>query len=87
MRIQVKRTVRRWAIIVSHGAVLAIGPQDGRLLPGARRTNGALLWKTNLGGQTFAGPMTYQVGGKQLVGGKQYVATISGMNLVAFALR
>ena len=42
---------------------------------------GALLWKTNLGGQIVAGPMTYQVDGKQ------YVATVSGMSLVAFALR
>ena len=43
--------------------------------------SGTLLWRTNLGGQIVSGPMTYQVDGKQ------DVATISGNNLVAFALR
>jgi alcohol dehydrogenase (cytochrome c) len=42
---------------------------------------GALLWKTNLGGQIVNGPMTYQVDGKQ------YIAVIAGNNLVTFALR
>jgi alcohol dehydrogenase (cytochrome c) len=42
---------------------------------------GALLWKTNLGGQIVNGPMTYEVEGKQ------YVAVIAGNNLVTFALR
>jgi hypothetical protein len=40
-----------------------------------------VLWKTNLGGQIVNGPISYQVDGKQ------YVATISGNNLVAFALK
>ena len=42
---------------------------------------GALLWKTNLGGQIVNGPMTYQVDGKQ------YVAVIAGNSLSSFALR
>ena len=42
---------------------------------------GALLWKTNLGGQIVNGPMTYEVDGKQ------YVAVIAGNNLVTFGLR
>jgi alcohol dehydrogenase (cytochrome c) len=42
---------------------------------------GKLLWKANLGAQIVSGPMTYEVAGKQ------YVATISGNNLVSFALR
>jgi alcohol dehydrogenase (cytochrome c) len=42
---------------------------------------GALLWKTNLGGQIVSAPMTYQVDGKQ------YVAAVAGLNLVSFALR
>jgi hypothetical protein len=42
---------------------------------------GKLLWKTNLGGQIVNGPISYEVDGKQ------YVATIAGLNLVAFALR
>jgi glucose dehydrogenase len=43
--------------------------------------SGKLLWKASLGGQIVAGPMTYEVDGKQ------YIATIAGQNLVAFALR
>jgi alcohol dehydrogenase (cytochrome c) len=43
--------------------------------------SGALLWKTNLGGQTVAAPITFQVDGKQ------YVAIASGNALFAFALR
>jgi alcohol dehydrogenase (cytochrome c) len=42
---------------------------------------GALLWKTNLGGQIVSGPMSYQVNGKQ------YVSVIAGLSLVTFALR
>ncbi|MGH9373617.1 MAG: PQQ-dependent dehydrogenase, methanol/ethanol family [Vicinamibacterales bacterium] len=43
--------------------------------------SGTLLWKTNLGGQIVNGPISYEVDGRQ------YVATIAGLNLVAFALR
>ena len=43
--------------------------------------SGKLLWKANLGGQIVAGPMAYEVDGRQ------YIATIAGQNLVAFALR
>jgi alcohol dehydrogenase (cytochrome c) len=42
---------------------------------------GALLWKTNLGGQISAAPMTYQVDGKQ------YVTIAAGHSLFTFALR
>ena len=42
---------------------------------------GTLLWKANLGGQIMNGPITYAVNGEQ------YVATIAGNALVAFALR
>jgi alcohol dehydrogenase (cytochrome c) len=45
------------------------------------RVSGTLLWKANLGAQIANGPMTYEVGGKQ------YVATISGLSLCVFALR
>jgi alcohol dehydrogenase (cytochrome c) len=44
-------------------------------------STGQLLWKTNLGGQIVNGPITYELDGKQ------YVATIAGHSLVAFALR
>ena len=43
--------------------------------------SGELLWQTNLGGQIVNGPITYAVDGVQ------YVATIAGQSLVAFALR
>jgi glucose dehydrogenase len=42
--------------------------------------SGELLWKMNLGGQMAAGPMTYQVDGRQ------YVAIAAGRGLFAFAL-
>lgn len=43
--------------------------------------NGSLLWKSSLGGQVEAGPMTYRVDGKQ------YVAIAAGHALFTFALR
>jgi alcohol dehydrogenase (cytochrome c) len=43
--------------------------------------NGTVLWKTSLGGQIAAGPVTYQVDGKQ------YVAVAAGHSLFTFALR
>jgi len=42
---------------------------------------GALLWKVNLGGEIIAGPIAYQVDGKQ------YVSIASGNGLFVFALR
>ena len=41
---------------------------------------GELLWKASLGGQIVNAPISYEIDGKQ------YIATISGNNLVAFAL-
>ena len=41
---------------------------------------GELLWKMNLGGQMAAGPMSYQVDGRQ------YVAIASGRSIFSFAL-
>jgi alcohol dehydrogenase (cytochrome c) len=43
--------------------------------------SGALLWKVNLGGEIIAGPITYQVDGKQ------YVSIASGNSLFVFAPR
>jgi len=42
---------------------------------------GELLWKVSLGGQIVNAPISFEIDGKQ------YIATISGNNLVAFALR
>ena len=49
-------------------------------LPLNART-GALLWKQNLGGEIIAGPISFQVDGKQ------YITIASGNSLFAFALR
>src|SRR5216684_8292853 len=43
--------------------------------------NGQVLWKSNLGGQMAAGPITYSVDGKQ------YVAIAAGHGIFAFGLR
>jgi alcohol dehydrogenase (cytochrome c) len=42
---------------------------------------GELLWKASLGGQIVNAPVSFEIDGRQ------YIATISGNNLVAFALR
>ena len=42
---------------------------------------GELLWKASLGGQIVNAPVSFEIDGHQ------YIATISGNNLVAFALR
>ena len=42
---------------------------------------GALLWKTNLGGQIVMAPVTFQVEGKQ------YVSVIAGSAMFTFGLR
>ena len=43
--------------------------------------NGNLLWRSAVGGQITASPITYQIGGKQ------YVAIAAGHSLFAFGLR
>jgi alcohol dehydrogenase (cytochrome c) len=43
--------------------------------------NGNVLWKAQLGGQVNAGPMTYEIGGKQ------YVTIAAGTSLFTFGLR
>ena len=60
--------------------LLFTGGREGYFQALDART-GTLLWKANLGGQIVAGPISYQVDGKQ------YVAVASGHDLVAFALR
>ena len=67
-------------ILTTASDVLFTGGREGYFQALDART-GQLLWKASLGGQIVAGPMTYEVDGKQ------YVATIAGQNLVAFALR
>jgi alcohol dehydrogenase (cytochrome c) len=67
-------------LLTTASDLLFTGGREGYFQALDART-GKLLWRTNLGGQIVAGPMTYEVDGKQ------YVATIAGQNLVAFALR
>ena len=67
-------------ILTTASDLLFTGGREGYFQALDART-GALLWKSNLGGQIVNGPMTYAVDGKQ------YVATIAGHSLVAFALR
>jgi alcohol dehydrogenase (cytochrome c) len=67
-------------ILTTASDLLFTGGREGYLQSLDART-GALLWKTNLGGQIVNGPIAYEVDGKQ------YVAVIAGNNLVSFALR
>ena len=67
-------------ILTTASALVFTGSREGYFQALDAET-GELLWKTNLGGQIVNGPISYEVGGEQ------YVATISGHSLVAFALR
>jgi alcohol dehydrogenase (cytochrome c) len=67
-------------ILTTGSDLLFTGGREGFFHALDART-GKLLWKASLGGQIVNGPMSYEVDGKQ------YVAIISGHNLVAFALR
>jgi alcohol dehydrogenase (cytochrome c) len=67
-------------ILTTASDLLFSGGREGYFQALDART-GALLWKANLGGEIVAGPMTYQVGGKQ------YIAIAAGNNLFTFALR
>jgi alcohol dehydrogenase (cytochrome c) len=67
-------------VLTTAADLLFVGGREGYFHALDART-GALLWKMNVGGETAAGPMTYQVDGKQ------YVAVAAGHSLFAFALR
>jgi alcohol dehydrogenase (cytochrome c) len=67
-------------ILTTASDVLFSGNREGYFQALDART-GSFLWKTNLGAQIVNGPMTYAVDGKQ------YVVTIAGQSIVAFALR
>jgi alcohol dehydrogenase (cytochrome c) len=67
-------------ILTTASDVLFTGGREGYFQALDART-GSVLWKTNLGGQMAAGPMTYEVDGKQ------YVAIASGHAIFAFGLR
>ena len=67
-------------ILTTASDLLFVGGREGYFHALDART-GALLWKANLGGDIVAGPITYQVDGKQ------YIAIAAGNGLFAFALR
>lgn len=67
-------------ILTTGSDVLFTGGREGYFQALDARS-GALLWRTNLGGQIVSGPMSYQIAGRQ------YVSVISGLSLVTFALR
>ena len=70
----------RATILTTASDVLFTGGREGYFQAIDART-GQLLWKSNLGGQMAAGPITYQVDGKQ------YVAIAAGHAIFAFGLR
>ena len=67
-------------ILTTAADLLFAGGREGYFFALDAR-DGSLLWKTSLGGQIAAGPVTYEVNGKQ------YVAVAAGHSLFAFALR
>jgi alcohol dehydrogenase (cytochrome c) len=67
-------------IVTTTTNLLFTGGREGYFQALDART-GQLLWKSNLGGQMAAGPMTYQVDGKQ------YVVIAAGHALFSFGLR
>ena len=67
-------------ILTTATDLLFTGGREGYFHALDART-GALLWKAALGGQIVNAPISYSIDGRQ------YIATISGNNLVVFALR
>jgi alcohol dehydrogenase (cytochrome c) len=67
-------------ILTTASDLLFVGGREG-YFQALNASSGALLWKKNLGGEIAAGPITYEVDGKQ------YVVIASGNSLFAFGLR
>ena len=67
-------------ILTTASDLLFVGGREGYFQALDARS-GALLWKASLGGEVAAGPMSYQVDGKQ------YVAIAAGHSLYTFGLR
>ena len=67
-------------ILTTASDLLFAGGREGYFQALDART-GALLWKVNLGGEIIAGPISYQVDGKQ------YISIASGNGLFVFAPR
>ena len=67
-------------ILTTASDLLFVGGREGYFQALDARS-GTLLWKVNLGGEIIAGPMSYQVDGKQ------YVSIAAGNGLYVFAPR
>ena len=67
-------------ILTTAADLLFVGGREG-YFQALDATSGALLWKQTLGGEIIAGPMSYQVDGKQ------YVSVAAGNGLFVFGLR
>jgi alcohol dehydrogenase (cytochrome c) len=67
-------------ILTTASDLLFAGGREGYFQALDART-GALLWKVNLGGEIIAGPISYQLDGKQ------YISIASGNGLFVFAPR
>jgi alcohol dehydrogenase (cytochrome c) len=81
---------RKWAfemhdvttsgILSTASDLVFVGGREGYFQALDART-GVLLWKANVGGEVAAGPMSYQVDGKQ------HIAIAAGHSLFVYALR
>jgi len=67
-------------ILTTATDLLFVGGREGYFQALDART-GTLLWKQNLGGEIIAGPISFQVDGKQ------YITIASGNSLFAYSLR
>ena len=67
-------------ILTTASDLLFVGGREGYFQALDART-GALLWKQNLGGEIVAGPISFEVDGKQ------YITIAAGNSLFAYALR
>ena len=67
-------------ILTTASDLLFVGGREGYFQALNART-GALLWKQNLGGEIIAGPISFEVDGKQ------YITIAAGNSLFAYALR
>jgi outer membrane protein assembly factor BamB len=67
-------------ILTTVSDLLFVGGREGYFQALDART-GSLLWKQYLGGDIIAGPISFQVDGKQ------YISIAAGNSLFAYALR
>ncbi len=67
-------------VLTTASNVLFAGGRDGQFVALDAR-DGKLLWETNLGPSVSAGPMSFQLNGKQ------YISIQAGSALYTFALR